>query len=262
MPPTISFCTRAKFDMRAVLFCKIIVLLTCVGFLHNKIESALSQQPSFESAVNLPSARFVNSTTMGFDQLVFDLFWLDFVQYVGDDRRKVDHFDKAQEYLDLLTSLDPHFVPSYFFAGFILGSERKEPLKAEQMIDHGIAANPDNWLLPFVAGANQYLFAHDELKAAKYYRMAAKFPEAPKWLGRQAEILQAKIPSTIKEINIWDAIYNNASDSAVKERARVKLAMLWTQVYKTSPSLEIKNRALTELSKLGENIPNRAAINP
>lgn len=248
--------------MRAVLFCQISVLLICIGFFHNKIERALSSKQSVEAVAKLPSARLVKFTTLGFDQLVFDLYWLDFVQYVGDDRRNEDHYDRAQAYLNLLTSLDPHFVPSYFFAAFILGSERKEPAQAEQLIDRGIAANTDNWFLPFIAGVNQYLFAHDELKAAKYYRQAAKFPDAPKWLGGQAEILQAKIPSTVKEINVWDSVYNNASDSAVKERARAKLVALWTQVYKTSPSSAIRSRALTQLSKLGENNPNPSTFTP
>ncbi|MBS1955759.1 MAG: hypothetical protein JST89_16365 [Cyanobacteria bacterium SZAS-4] len=248
--------------MRAVLFCQIFVLLICTGLLRTKIESSLALRQPFESTIKLPSARFVKFTTMGFDQLVFDLYWLNFVQYVGDDKRNVDHYDRAQNYLDLLTTLDPQFVPSYFFAAFILGSERKEPSVAEKFIDLGIAANTDNWLLPFIAGVNQYLFAHNELKAANYYRLAAKFPNAPKWLGPQAEILQAKIPSTIKEINVWDSIYNNASDSAVKERARLKLVVLWTHVYKTSPSRQISHRALTQLENLGARMPNISAPNP
>ncbi len=200
--------------------------------------------------------------SLGFDDLISDLYWLRFVQYIGDSVEAGNHYSLASIYLDQLTQFDPKLVKAYYFTAFIVGAEQNNPSLAARIIERGIQANNDNWALPFIAGVNQYLFAHDELKAAKYYRMAAKFQDAPKWLERQSEILEAKIPSTIKEINVWNTIHNNASDSVVKERARVKLVALWTQVYKTSPSSQIKNRALIQLSKLGDTNSNLSESNP
>ncbi len=80
------------------------------------------------------------------------------------------------------------------------------------------------------------------MEAARYYRQAAKFPDAPKWLGRQAEILQAKIPSLVKEVNTWDTIYRTSTDQLVKDRAKERLAATWMRVFKVSPSEEIRRR--------------------
>lgn len=199
----------------------------------------------------LPSKECVKAFALGFDDVIADIYWLEFIQYFGNSAaRHRDNFRKAYDYLDLITSLDPHFVPAYYFAAFVLGQERREPQRAAELINRGISSNPDNWYLPYVAGINQYLYAHDDIKAAKYYRMAAKYPEAPKWLGRQAKILEAEIPSVIKVINVWDSIYASASDSTVKECARAKLLELWGRIYKTAPSNEIRNRAHSEMLKL------------
>ncbi len=235
-------------------------LLLCAGALilghsaHTRLDLALNRTglDAGTSSYHLPSPRSVQILSLGFDQVLADLYWLAFIQYIGNGKeRNIDHYVEAEKYIDLITCLDPKFVPAYYFAAFTIGSEQHSPDVAAQLIDRGIEVNQDSWYLPFIAGINQYLYAHNEVKAAKYYRMAAKFPDAPKWLGRQAEILEAKIPSTIKEVNVWDSIYSSSKDSTVKERARMKLASLWLRVYKTSPSKEIKKKALEQLHKIG-----------
>lgn len=189
---------------------------------------------------------------LGHEQLAADFFWLKFVQYIGDSvARRTDRFDMAYEYLDLVTSLDPRFTQPYWFAAFVVGAEMKRPDLAQKLIERGIQANQNNWYLPFIAGINQYLFAHNEAAAASYYRLAAKFPDSPKWLGRQAEILQAKIPSLVKEVNTWDTIYRTSTDQLVKERAKERLAATWMRVFKVSPSEEIRKKARKALAELG-----------
>ncbi len=200
----------------------------------------------------LPSSAAAKVCALGYDQLLADWYWLAFVQYIGDGAaRGRDHYAAADKYLQLIVDLDPGFIKAYWFASFILGSERRQPDEAAKFIDRGIQANPDNWYLPFIAGINQYLYARNDISAAKYYKMAAKFPDAPPWLSRQSAILAARIPSSIKEINIWDSIYGSSSDEMVKEKARGHLISLWMQVYKSATTDTIKNRARSCLKLLG-----------
>jgi hypothetical protein len=190
--------------------------------------------------------------TLGYDQLLADFVWLSFVQDIGESRipTKQDVLIFS-DYLDLITKLDPRFIKPYWFAAFTLGGDFHRPRMAQRIIDRGLATHQDNWYLPFIAGINQYLFAHNEAEAAKYYRQAAKFPDAPKWLGRQAEILQAKIPSLVKDVNTWDTIYRTSADPLVKERAKERLAATWMRVFKVSPSEEIRKKARKALAELG-----------
>lgn len=189
---------------------------------------------------------------LGHEQLAADIYWLRFVQYIGDGpARHTDKYENAYDYLDLVTTLDPRFTQPYWFAAFVVGAEMKRPDLAQKLIERGIQANQDNWYLPFIAGINQYLFAHNETAAASYYKLAAKFPDSPKWLGRQAEILQAKIPSLVKEVNTWDTIYRTSTDQLVKERAKERLAATWMRIFRLSPSEVIRKRARKALAELG-----------
>ncbi|GEM_PF-1555250 len=98
------------------------VALFMVGFTHSKLTTAMEKQaPSFTSVV-VPSPQAVRLVSLGFDQLVADFYWLQFVGYVGDIHvRKQDHYAKADQFIDLITSLDPQFVQAYWFASFTVG---------------------------------------------------------------------------------------------------------------------------------------------
>jgi hypothetical protein len=199
----------------------------------------------------VPSPVALKMLSLGYDRLLADYYWLEFVQYVGDTvPRERDRYAQASRYIDLIVTLDPQLVQAYYFAAFIIGKEQNRPKEAAEFIERGMRANQDNWYLPFLAGVNQYLYAHNEEEASRYYRLASTYPKAPTWLARQADILKAKIPSSIKEINIWDGLYTSAKDSESKEKARAKLYSLWQAVYKSAPTEKIQKRALDQLQRL------------
>lgn len=224
--------------------------LSHVGLVTLTRETSLLAKGQTKPVVLKPEV--VKQFCLGHEQLAADIYWLRFIQYIGDGNSRItDKYESAYDYLNLVTTLDPRFTQPYWFAAFVVGSEMKRPDLAKALIERGIQANQNNWYLPFIAGVNQYLFAHNEVEAAKYYRQAAKFPDAPKWLGRQAEILQAKIPSLVKEVNTWDTIYRTSTDPLVKERAKERLAATWMRVFKVSPNEEIRKKARKALAELG-----------
>jgi hypothetical protein len=228
----------------------ICLLMGCLGwFARAQSERLLKAENTGTSFVPSPVA--LKMLSLGYDRLLADYYWLEFVQYVGDTvPRERDNYPEASRYIDLIITLDPQLVKTYYFAAFIIGKEQNRPNEAADFIERGMRANQDNWYLPFLAGVNQYLYAHDEDEASRYYRLASTYPHAPKWLAQQADILKAKIPSYIKEINIWDSLYRSAKDSESKEKARVKLYSLWQAVYKSAPTAKIQKRAFEQLNKL------------
>jgi hypothetical protein len=131
-----------------------------------------------------------------------------------------------------------------------VGADQGRPDLADKILKRGIAANPDNWYIPYIAGLNQYLFAHNESEAAKYYLMAARFPEAPHWIGGQAKILALKIPSVIKEIRTWDYIYRSNEPPKVRQRAKEQLVKLWLVVFKNAGNKDIRDKARHALNDL------------
>lgn len=232
----------------------LIVLLSSASFAyywHKKLDSVLHRQPALTAFSRVPDARFVSLVGLGYDQPLADIFWLNYISYVGDTAAHLkDHYRDSYSYLSLITSLDPNFTQSYWFCAFSVGADQGRPDLARQILDSGIARNPDNWYLPYIAGLNEYLFAHDEVAASRYYRMAARFPDAPHWLSRQADVLEMKIPSAIKEIRTWETVYRSNEAPPVRARAKEALIKLWLKVFHSTSVKQIKDqarRALTDL---------------
>ncbi|MFN8555386.1 MAG: hypothetical protein U0103_28300 [Candidatus Obscuribacterales bacterium] len=234
------------------------VLVVLILFFRSCYENRMVGFKNLESDL-LPSPEAARLCSFGFDAVIADFYWLLFMQYVGDhSSRAVDKYSKSYDYLNLITGLDANFGEAYYFAAFLIGSEMKKPQLAAELIDKGISANPRAWSIPFVAGINQYLYARNETKAASYYRIAANLPGAPEWLERQSKILEAKIPSMIKEINVWDSMYHNSTSPEIKHRAQNRLVELWLKVYKTAPTKTIKERALNQLRDLGVELDEKS----
>ncbi len=237
-----------------VLYAILVSLVPLTIWLHCgfaiRLRDLTAAQVSF-----IPSAQAVRLVSLGYDQLIADFYWLAFISYIGDGAaRAVDQSKLADQYLDLITGLDPHFVQPYWFCAFTVGSAEQRPLRANAIIQRGIRANPENWYLPYIAGINLYLFGHDEVAASKYYALSAKMPGSPSWMGRQARILASKIPSTIKEINAWDTIYRTEQSALIQKKAKEKLVALWSKVYWVSPKGAIRKKAAEALLDLGVSI--------
>jgi len=226
-----------------------------IAYSHAQLTEELGASRANSQPVLIPTAQSAKLTSLGFDRILADFFWLSFVGYLGDSgKRRLDHFELADRYIELIVGLDPQFLDAYWFAAFTIGGELRNPKRASEILEAGIEANPDSWHLPFIAGINQYLYAGNEVLAAKYYRVAAKYPGAPEWLLRQAQILDSDAPHLVKQADSWMNICRCAQAVAVREHARKQCIWLWVQVYKNAPNDAYRNRAREVLKELGVDV--------
>jgi hypothetical protein len=229
------------------------MLMACgIQLTHLRLNAIMEVGSKADSSmVIVPKYEALKYLCGGNEQLIADCWWLSFIQYYGDvKKRKADHNKYSFDYLNLITRLDPKFTQPYWFAAFAIGADAGQPELAKQIIDRGIQANPDSWYVPFIGGINQYLFANNDKEAARYYRLAAQHVDAPMWIGRQAKILDMQIPSFIKEINTWQNIYLHTNDEIIKGQARQKLTDMWLFVYRMAPSHATRMEAKAAAQKV------------
>lgn len=237
------------------IICQVFALLALALIIqasHIQLIKKLGNTGGEIRAEAIPKKEVVKLFCLGNEQFVADCYWLSFIQYLGDTKpRRLDHYRACYDFLDLITYLDPYFVQPYWYAAFAVGADQARPDLAAKLINRGLAFNQNNWYLPWIAGFNQYLFAHDDKAAANFYRMAAKYPDAPDWLERQAVVLESKVPTLIKEIRTWGQIYVNSKDPMLKDAARKRLITLWMTVYEQAPNVQVKRGAADMLKGLG-----------
>ena len=195
---------------------------------------------------------FAEIPSFGFDRLKADLLWISFILYIGDiEQRSKLGLAEAPSRLTSIIDADPTLMPPYWFAAFTLGGDLKNPGAAATILDRGIRANPQNWYLYYIAGFNKYLWAHDEVRASDYYAKAATLPGAPEWMPRQAQILRAQIPSTLKRINVLESILQTDKGGQIDlSGVRNELIRLYTHVLQTTPNQKQKDAMAERLREL------------
>lgn len=179
----------------------------------------------------LPKAEAIKPFLFGMDNLVADWYWLQYVQYFGDTKaREKTNFDYCDDYLELVTAIDPKFVKAYAAASYAVAGMQEDPDKALKILSRGILLNPsapDSWELYRNYAGVAFLYKKDLPTAAKYFIKAADAPGAPVVFRSFAA-----------------AFYNKMND---KERA----ISLWIQYYKEAPSQELKDKTKKKLTDLG-----------
>jgi hypothetical protein len=163
----------------------------------------------------LPTPEAVRWLSGGFDKLIADLYWLQFIQYCGEaENDRGEFYRRSSDYVNLITGLDPTFTKPYWFGCWAVGYWQKRPDLADKILQRGISANPDAWDLAYLAGVNQQLFAKNNKEAARYYKLAASKPNAPDFLMRRADILLTDLPELQKRFrSLLDMYYNDKNDT-------------------------------------------------
>ena len=211
----------------------ICVLLACfVGslFALHGIEQ-VNLSSSMEDVLFISSPEFVKRASLGYSGLLADIYWMRVVQYFGHK-----HLRNSMEYkalgplLDIATTLDPHLVIAYEWGSTFLDqpppSGAGDDDAAIALIRKGIKNNPDDWHLYFTMGFIQYLGKHDYLAAAQTFEEGSRVPHAHPWLKIMAAKMLTDAGSDETARYLWQNIYDESSDKALKQNAALHLSCL------------------------------------
>jgi tetratricopeptide (TPR) repeat protein len=193
------------------------------------------------AAIAIPGSTVVRLVDGGFDKLVADLYWLEFVQYCGVNNERGKSYARSYDFVKLITDLDPRFIKPYWFGCWAIGYWQKAPDKADEILKTAIDRNPNVWELPYLAGINAYIFAKNAQAAARYYRLAAKDPGAdPVFLNRQADTLASDMPELFKKRRTIQGLYERTKDINLKGSLYRELMGLLDVIEQQAPNEMIK----------------------
>jgi hypothetical protein len=133
---------------------------------------------------------------------------------------------KEQEYaeplaknFEVLTDLYPEFKGAYFLAQSSLAHISPEYAgRVIDLLDHGIAVYPDDFILPFYKGFDHYYYRDEAAHAAEIYAELSKRPNAPSWLGHLAAILAARDGALQAGLLSLQVMHATEKDEQVKAR--------------------------------------------
>ena len=179
---------------------------------------------TLEDALYVSSPKLVKRASLGFDGLMACIYWTRTVQYFGHR-----HFESAHTYhelaplLEITTVLDPHMIPAYEFGASFLAPQPPngagEPARAIQLMEYGIANNPDNWRLYYDLGFVYYTELKDYRNAANTFERGSKVPNAHPFMKIMAAQMATHAGDFDTARMLWTATYESSSEATIKQNA-------------------------------------------
>jgi hypothetical protein len=193
------------------------VAFSVADYAHRRIPHA----SPLEELAYYPSGRHLRPATLGHSESAADLAWIRAVQYYGEHRRSDNHFTRMEHVFDILTTLSPRFVTAYVFGGFALAQEGQDFDAGERLILKGLDANPKSGELAFRLGFMHYVRpgGRDLAKAAEYFEIASKCPDAPAQAARFAAYSRQNSGHLAVSYELWMSILRTSSNPYMREVA-------------------------------------------
>lgn len=151
-----------------------LVLAGSIG-LQYQIDGILARRfEETEPHLQPPNAAAVKIASLGYYDLVADIYWLQAIQYASTmiSQKKVPH-DLVLAAL-FITDLDPDFEFVYIFTGVILTMNGGNAEEIEQVLNKGRQYLPHSWQIAFYLGFVQYFLLHKYEEAAENLEFAAE----------------------------------------------------------------------------------------
>jgi tetratricopeptide (TPR) repeat protein len=189
-----------------------------------------------QQEVNLKTQLTIAKTlpTFGFDNIVADWHFIDFIQYFGDtELRSQAGYGAAMEYFEAMLDRDPRFLYAYFYLSSTASLYAGKPEKSVELMDRGLKS-----LTPQVPDRGYYIW---RLKAVDELLFLGKVPDARQSMLKAADwATQAATPegenvaklsrgtakylarnpnSKQAQFDAWNMVLGAAVDDVVVKRA-------------------------------------------
>jgi hypothetical protein len=196
-----------------------------------KVETLRGKEATLEEILYLPSGKTLKRMSLGYSNLLADIYWTRAVQYFGShfDQRST-RYDLLAPLLDITTDLDPHLIVAYQ-TGSIFLSQRTplgagQPDKAVALVEKGIRENPEYWRLYFTLGFIHYVDRGDYKAAREAFEKGSEVPGALVWMKVMAARMAEHGRDIGTAIALWRGIFETNSGKEVRKNAADHLVSL------------------------------------
>lgn len=211
----------------------------------NETRDALQQK------VNLEKLRLnvlQKTPAFGFDNLLADWVFLNFLQYFGDDQARLQtSYALSPEYFKIIIARDPHFLGAYIPLSTSISLYAAQPEESVALMKKGLesmtpTSPPKSYSVWRQLGIDQLLFLSNAQQARESFEQAAEwasiYPDAESQtvaaLSRQTAMFLARNPlSKSAQISSWTMILNNVTDERTRQIVISRIEALGGQVIVT-----------------------------
>lgn len=210
-------------------------------FSNKNTDTFLKQEKSQKRIIKLQK----EIPAFGFDNLLADWNYLQFVQYVGDaEARKETGYSVVTDYFDVVVEKDPRFTQAFFTFSAVNSLFAGRPEKTIELIDKALeTASPDLPGYPFFLwsykATDEILFLGD-LKAAKN-----SYEKAAEWASMRDDDLGEEMANRYQTTVKFLASNPDTTDARIAA---------WMMVLEQAQDTKTQQHAIDELKTLGVDV--------
>jgi hypothetical protein len=209
----------------------ILILIVLLALIETKGFKWLPKQQR-EELLYFPSNRFVKAVTAGSDLILADFLWIETGSYFGKHRRSDKLYPYLYHMLDIITDLDPKFIPPYTLGTILLATDARESELALKFLDKGMRDNPELWQIPFTKGFIYYVHNKNPEKASKWFLLASFKKDAPEIVQKFATWTLYRSKGVELTLQLYLRLYEMSSSEIFIEKAIKGMAMILSDQYK------------------------------
>jgi len=201
----------------------LVISLTASVILLRHIDR-LRPQATIDDALYVSSPKMVKRGSLGFDGLMACIYWTRTVQYFGHR-----HYNRERSYnqlaplLEITTTLDPQLIPAYQFGASFLAppppNGAGEPARAIQLMEFGIAHNPNDWKLYYDLGFVYYTELKDYKRAAEVFDKGSRVPGAHPFMKILAAQMAEHAGDFATARLLWSATFETSHETNIRQNA-------------------------------------------
>jgi len=163
---------------RLVFFLGLCVATVALVVSSRRLEDRPHNPDLGAAPIYLPQARYLRPLSLGYDIALSDLLWFRTISYFGEHYRSDRVYPWLAYMCNLVTDLDPRADYVYRFGGMILPWEAHEADAGIALLEKGVRALPNSWMLHYWLGFSYYFFKADQGRALTHLERSAQLPGA------------------------------------------------------------------------------------
>ena len=198
-------------------------LVVCLIVLATALDQRRDAFMRAEQLAYLPKGESLRLAVLGYRQLAADVIWLQAVQHIGGKGASQQGNSWTYHAVDVVTDLDPKFIPAYQATGVFLGVLVGHHDEAIAILTKGMRHNPEVWQLPFLAGYIAYYERCDAVAGSQFIQAAAQVPGAPAYLPKLAARMTMENGNSDAALEFLDRFSRSVSDERLREALTLRM---------------------------------------
>jgi hypothetical protein len=184
----------------------------------------------------------------GYDNLLADWMFLNFLQYFGDDEaRDLTGYSLSPKYFESIVDRDPRFLGAYIGLSTSISLYAGMPEKSVALMEKGLKSMspqspPKSYYVWRYKGIDELLFLGNAQAARQSFEKAAEWAsnssdEESKYIaalsGKTAQFLSRNPKSKFAQVNTWAMVLTNTTDTRARNIAISRIEALGGKVIVT-----------------------------